>query len=163
MAGIEAAVANAKSLGAEAGQELKMAVSASLETSVKEVGGVAQLNVDAVALTMNDGIITSCVIDSLPAKVDFAADGQITFDLTAPVKTKSELGYDYGMVAYKVSELEWFEQVSNFCTYVTGKTPAQVAGIAVTETTAPVDADLASGCTIAIGGFQALIQKAAQE
>ena len=55
---------------------------------------------------------------------------------------------------------EWFEQVENFCAYITGKTFAEVAGIAVTETTAPADVDLATGTTIAIGGFQALIAKA---
>ena len=38
----------------------------------------------------------------------------------------------------------------------------EVAGIAVNESTKPVDADLASSVTIAIGGFQALIAKAAQ-
>lgn len=162
VAGIEAAVANAKTLGAEAGQELKMAVSASLETSVKEVGGVAQLNVDAVALTMLGDVITSCTIDSLQAAVEFDGTGTVTTDLSAAPKTKMQLGFDYGMVAYNASKigLEWFEQVENFCAYVCGKTGAEVAGIAVTETTAPSDVDLAAECSIAIGGFQALIAKA---
>ncbi len=161
-AGIEAAAANAKSLGAEAGQELKMAVSASLETSVKEVGGMAQLNVDAVALTMKDDVITSCTIDSMQAAVEFDGTGTVTTDLTVAPKTKMQLGFDYGMVAYNASKigLEWFQQVENFCAYVSGKTAAEVAGIAVTETTAPSDVDLAAECSIAIGGFQALIAKA---
>ena len=46
--------------------------------------------------------------------------------------------------------------------YVTGKTADEVSGIAVDESTHPTDADLASSVTIAIGGFQALIAKAAQ-
>ena len=37
-----------------------------------------------------------------------------------------------------------------------------VAGIAVDEKTAPTDADLSATVTIAVGGFQALIAKAAQ-
>lgn len=162
VAGIEAAAANAKSIGAEAGQELKLAVTASLETSAKEAGGMAQLNVDAVALTLLGDVITSCTIDSLQAVVDFDGTGTITTDLTAAPKTKNEKGFDYGMVAYNASKigLEWFEQVVNFCAYVSGKTAAEVAAIAVNEENKPADVDLAAECSIAIGDFQALIAKA---
>ena len=161
--GIEAAVANAKALGAESGQELKLAVSATLETSAKEAGGMAQLNLDAVAMTMENGVITSCTIDSLQAPVEFDGTGTITTDLSAAPRTKQQLGFDYGMVAYNASKIgkEWFEQVDAFCAYVSGKTPAEVAGIAVTESNTSADVDLAAKCSIQISGFQALIAKAA--
>ena len=160
--GIEAAVANAKALGAEAGHELKMAVTATLETSVKEAGGMAQLNLDAVALTVADGVITSCTIDSLQAPVEFDGTGIITTDLNAAPRTKQQLGFDYGMVAYNASKigLEWFQQVDNFCAYVSGKTPAEVAGIHVNEEKKPADVDLAAECSIKITDFQKLIAKA---
>ena len=57
---------------------------------------------------------------------------------------------------------EWNEQAAAFAAYVTGKTAEEVSGIAVGERTQPTDADLASSVTIAIGGFQELIAKAAQ-
>ena len=162
VAGIEAAVANAKSIGAEAGHELKLAVNASLETSAKEVGGMAQLNVDAVALTLKGDVITSCTIDSLQAVVEFDGTGAITNDLSVAPLTKMQKGFDYGMVAYNASKigLEWFQQVENFCAYVCGKTGAEVATIAVNEETKPSDVDLSTECSIAIGGFQALIAEA---
>ena len=157
--GIEVAIANAKDLGAQTGDELKLAVTAKLDAK----DGLAQLDLDAVALTLDGEIITSCAIDSLQAKVEYDATGAITTDVTAAPKTKTQLGYDYGMVAYKASPIgkEWFEQVENFCAYITGKTVSAVAEIAVTETTAPADVDLATGTTIAIGGFQNLVAKAA--
>lgn len=162
VSGIEAAVNNAKSLGAEAGHELKLAVISTLDASAgEEAGGSAQLNVDAVALTVSGETITSCYIDSLQAKVEFDGSGAIIGDLSAP-RTKHELGYDYNMVNYGVSTMEWFQQVENFCAYVSGKTPAEVAGIKVTESGAPADVDLATGTTIAIGSFQKLIAKATQ-
>ena len=65
------------------------------------------------------------------------------------------------MKAYAGSTYEWNEQAASFAAYVTGKTAADVAGIAVNEKTAPTDTDLAATVTIAVGGFQALIQKAA--
>ena len=124
-------------------------------------------NVDGYALktvTVDDnGVIQSCVIDSIPASVNFDATGAITTDLSAGVKTKNELGENYGMVAWGGAIAEWNEQAAAFASYVTGKTAAEVAGIAVTESTKPADgSDLASSVTIAIGGFQALIAKAMQ-
>ena len=147
---IEKAVANAKHLGASAGDELKLAS----VNALKEGG----LNCDAVALTMKDGVITSCYLDSVQAALKVAEDGTVSAGNTM---TKNELGYDYNMITYGGAKFEWFEQAEGFAAYVTGKTPAEISGIAVDESTYPTDADLTASCTIAIGGFQALIAKAA--
>ena len=158
---MEEAVANAKELGAASGDELKLAVTATLTSAEAEVGGTAELVLDAAALTLAGETVTSATIDSLQAKVAFDAAGAITSDLTA--KTKNQLGFDYGMVAYKASGIgkEWFEQTAYFCEYITGKTLTEIATISVDEGTKPADVDLATGCTIAIGGFQGLIAKVA--
>ena len=126
-----------------------------------ENAGNAQLDADTVALTLDGDTITSCVIDSLQAKGACDATGAITADTTAPVLTKNELGENYNMVAWGQAIAEWDVQAASFCQYVTGKTVADVAGIAVDEGTKPTDADLNTSVTIAIGGFQALIAKAA--
>jgi hypothetical protein len=165
VAAIEAAVANAQHLGAQAGDQLKVAVLAGLTDSKSadaENAGNAQLNVDVAAITMNGETITSCAIDSVQAKVTFDAAGVITSDVAAPVQTKNQLGEAYGMKAWAGAKYEWNEQAANFAAYVTGKTAAQVAGIAIDEGTKPTDADLSASVTIAIGGFQALIAKACQ-
>ncbi len=156
---IEAAVNNAKHLGAQAGDELVLATLNSVSGSA---AGNAQLDADITVLTKKDGKITSCYIDSVQAKIAFDATGTITTDLSSGVKTKNELGESYGMVAWGGAIAEWKDQAAAFAGYVTGKTAAEVAGIAVTETTKPADADLSSSVTIAIGGFQALIAKAMQ-
>ena len=161
---IEAAVANAQHLGAQSGDVLKLASINGIDGSASagEKDGFTQLDATVTALTMNGETITSCAIDSVQAKVSFDTTGTITTDLTAPVQTKNELGENYGMVAWGGATAEWNEQAASFASYVTGKTPAEVSGIAVDERTAPTDADLASSVTIAIAGFQALIAKAAQ-
>ena len=160
---IEAAVANAKHLGATAGDELRMVAIPSIASSnsaTTSKAGLAQLDVDVTALTVKDGKITSCYIDSVQAKVTFDANGEISSDIATPVQTKNELGENYGMVAWGGAKYEWNVQAANFAAYVTGKTAAEVAGIAVNEGTKPTDADLSASVTIAIGGFQALIAKA---
>jgi len=160
---IEAAVNKATHVGAQATDTLRLAVKNSLGSSksaTAEKEGVAQLDCTVTALTVNDaGVITGCVIDAVQAKVSFDTTGKISTDLTAAVKTKNELGKDYGMVAWGGAKFEWNEQAASFAKYVTGKTAAQVAGIAVTEGK-PSDADLSATVTIAIGDFQELIAKA---
>ena len=163
---IEAAVNNAQYLGAQSGDELVLATVPSVGSSVScvdEADGTAQLDADIVVLTRKDGVITSCYIDALQAKIAFNTAGAVTTDLTAPVQTKNQLGENYGMVAWGGAIAEWNEQAASFAQYITGKTADQVAGIAINESTKPADgSDLASSVTISIGGFQALIAKAMQ-
>lgn len=163
--GIIAAAENAQHLGAQAGDELRLASTSSVGKSAAataEAAGNAQLDTTVTALTVRDGVITSCYIDAVQAKVGFDTTGTVTSDITAPVATKNELGEAYGMVAWGGAIAEWDAQAASFASYITGKTAAEVAGIAITETTAPAEADLASSVTISIGGFLALIAKAMQ-
>lgn len=159
---IEAAVGNAAHIGASSGDELRLAIINTLGSSksaTAEKDGTAQLDCDVTALTVKDGVITSCYIDALQAKVSFNASGAITSDVSAPLQTKNQLGENYGMVAWGGAIAEWDEQAASFAAYVTGKTAEEVSGIAVSEGK-PSDTDLSSSVTIAIGGFQALIAKA---
>ena len=159
---IEAAAADAQHLGAQSGDELVLTTINSLGSSANasaEGDGTAQLDVNVAAVSTKDGVITSCVFDAVQAKVTFDVTGTITADLTAPIQTKNELGENYGMVAWGGAIAEWNEQAASFAEYITGKTAADVAGIAVAEGK-PTDADLTSSVTIKIGGFQGLIAKA---
>lgn len=156
---IEKAVGNARYLGAQGGDTLKLA---SVNSLADSTDGTIQLNSDVTAVTLNGDIITSCYIDALQAKITVDENGAITSDADAAIRTKNELGEDYGMKAYAGASYEWNEQAANFAAYVTGKTADQVMGIAVDEAAKPADADLDSSVTISIGGFQKLICKAVQ-
>lgn len=163
---IEEAVNQAQHLGAQKGDTLHMATSSKLDSSVsvdeENEEGTAQMDTDIAVLTMKDGVITSCYLDGVQPKVKFNAEGTITSDLEAPVQTKNQLGENYGMKMYAGSAYEWNEQAAAFAEYATGKTIEEVNGIAVNEKTAPTEADLASTVTIAVGGFQSVIEKAAK-
>ena len=162
---VEAAVNNAQHLGAEAGDVLKLASVNGTDSSTAATAdkdGNAQLDCTVTAMTMNGDVITSCAINAVQAKVAFGTAGELKSDVTAPVQTKNELGENYGMVAWGGAIAEWDAQAASFAAYVTGKTEAEVSGIAVDESTKPTDADLLASVTIKIGDFQALIAKAAQ-
>ena len=157
------AVNNAKHLGAKSTDELHLAANVSLKSSkdaTATANGLAQCDVDVIALTENEGYITSCALDSVQAKVQFDATGTIKSDLTAKVETKQELGDRYNMVQYGGAKYEWYVQTNSFCKYVTGKTSAEVQGISVDESTYPTDPDLPTSVTIAIGGYKALVAEA---
>lgn len=161
---VEKAVANAQNLGAKAGDELRLAVSpafASCAAATAEKAGNAELDVDACALTVNGGVITSCLIDSVQAKVAFDAQGQINKAVEGDFLTKNELKENYNMKTWGQAKFEWYEQAASFSKYVTNKTFEQVKNIAIDAGTKPTEADLASTVTIAIGGFQGLIAEVA--
>lgn len=161
---IERAVNAAVHLGAQGEDEMRLVTLNKLSSSTNATAdseGCVQLDSDVAVITSKDGVITSCIIDSMQAKVAFDSTGTITTDMTKEFLSKNELGDGYGMVAWGGAMAEWDAQAASFASYVTGKTAAEVAGIAVTESTKPADgSDLASSVTIAIGGFQALIAKA---
>ena len=107
-------------------------------------------------------MVTSCYIDSVQAKVNFDQNGVISTNLEEEIKTKNQLGADYGMVAWGGAIAEWDAQAAAFAAYVTGKNAEEIGGISIDEKTVPTEADLSTSVTISIGGFQELLHKALQ-
>ncbi len=162
--GIEAAAGNASHMGASKGDRLSLASETSMSKSkdVSDQDGLAQSYATIAAVTFHGDTISSCYIDAVQANVNFDAAGKITTDLTAVPQTKNELGDDYGMKKASSIGKEWNEQAAAFCAYVTGKTAAEVKGLAVDESGKAADADLSASVTVGIGEFQTLIEKAAR-
>lgn len=163
-AAIEKAVNNAKDLGAKAGDKLGLGVTTNISKSADagEKDGVAQAYSNYSATTFDaDGKVTSCIIDASQSDVNFSKTGKITSDLKAPLRTKIELGADYGLVKASKIKKEWFEQTEALAKYAVGKTIDEIKGIAVNEEGVPSEAELTSSVTIHIGDYQTVIEKAA--
>ena len=123
--------------------------------------GLAEADSVLVAVTVDGaGKIVKCVIDSIQTKVNFSNTGKITTPLTTEVKTKNELGTEYGMKKASKLGKEWNEQAAALANYVVGKTVAEVKAIAVDDTKHPTGADLKSSVTMSIGDYIAGIEKA---
>lgn len=123
--------------------------------------GTAQTDIALVAVTVDeDGVIESCVIDGIQAKIGFNAAGQLTTDPATAFASKNELGDRYGMKQASSIGKEWYEQAAAMANYAVGKTVDQIKGIAVNEKGAPAQADLASSVTLYIGDFVAGIEDA---
>jgi len=156
VAAIEKAVANARHLGASAGDRLGLGLVTTVDKSkdAGEAEGVAQAYTNYAAVTFDDkGVITSCIIDASQTDIKFSKEGKITTNLSGEFKTKNELGDDYGMKKASIIGKEWYEQAAAFASYVVGKTVDQVKGIALTEGGEPSGADLKASVTISVGPF----------
>lgn len=126
----------------------------SSKDATADADGLAQINVTFTGVTLDaDGKIVKCVIDMSQAKITFDTTGKITSDLTAEVKTKNELGEDYGMKAQSGIGKEWNEQAAAFADYCVGKTAEEVGSIAVGEDGYATDADILAGTTVHVGNL----------
>lgn len=160
---IEKAVANAQDLGAAATDKLGLGVVTTMGKSANagEKEGLAQAYSTYIVVTKDaDGKVTSSIIDASQSNVKFDATGKITSDLAAALQTKNELGENYGMKGASAIGKEWNEQAAAFAQYVTGKTAAEVAGIAVDEAGHATGPDLTASVTIGITDLMAAFAKA---
>jgi len=164
VAAIEKAVGNAKDLGAKASDKLGLGVvttiSKSTEATADKAGLAQAYSTYTVTTFAADGKITSSIIDASQSDVNFSKDGKITSDLTAALKTKNELGAEYGMAKASAIKKEWNEQADAFAKYTVGKTAAEVKGVAVNAEGVPTAAELTSSVTIHVADFIAIIEKA---
>lgn len=165
IAGVQKAVANAQELGAKSGDTLGIATVTNIAKSTNataDAEGLAQVYSTYTAVTKDAaGKITSCIIDASQSNVNFDTTGKITTDLTVAPQTKDELKEGYGMKSASSIGKEWYEQAAAFAAYVTGKTVAEVQGIAVTEDGHAADADLIASVTVHVTDFINLVAKAA--
>ncbi len=101
--------------------------------------------------------------DVVQCKTAVTAAGKVT--VADAVQSKKELKEGYNMKPASAIGKEWYEQIAALEAYAVGKTPADVAGMKVTEvnghTNVPDIEDLKSSCTMSCGDFFDTLTKAA--
>lgn len=161
---VSSAASAASTENAATGVKTGLAVISSISnsTDVKDGKGLAQVDSTAVTVLVDkDGKILKCIIDQVQSKINFSDKGKLTTALDTIVKTKNELGAEYGLVKASSIKKEWNEQAAAFAAYVVGKTADEVKSIAVNSTEgAPTDKELSTSVTISVGGFMDAVQKA---
>ncbi len=171
VAALEKAVANAADSNATTNDKLNIAfvTSASNKDADEDAEGSVEINTTIVAAVVDaEGKVVVSKTDSVQGSFKFDAKGVATSDATAEIKTKGELGADYGMAAYGKKHdgsegkvLEWSEQAAAFDAALVGKTASEFAAFAGEDTYAVGDL-AAAGCTISVGDMIAAAEKAAK-
>jgi len=160
---VENAVANAKVLGAGVDDTLYMNCNAIVSSSSKAASadgdGNAQADVTVGAYTLDaSGVITSCYLDCVQAKIAVTAAGEIATAAGTAFDSKLVLDDAYDMRKASPIGAEWDEQANFLADYVVGKTIDEVKGIAIDDGGKPTDADITTGCTMNIAEIIAVIK-----
>ncbi len=151
---IEKAVASAADSKATANDTIKIAVSSkgSVTDATAEKEGLIQVDSTVVAAVTNaEGKVVVSSTDCFQAKFGFDVKGVATE--AAELKTKKELGKDYGMEAAAVDKngdgvaKEWDAQAADFDAALVGKTAAEISALAAEDGYGVADLQTA-GCTI---------------
>jgi len=130
-------------------------------SATADAGALAQADIVSAAVTLGaDGKILGVKIDSTQSKVNFDAKGQLTSDVNAEVKTKVDLGDQYGMKKASGIGKEWYEQIAALENWMVGKTIDEVMSMSVTAEGTTDEADLTSSVTIHVGDYLTAVQKA---
>lgn len=127
-------------------------------TEIKEDKGQAQEDTTIVAAAFDaDGKIVDVKIDVAQNKAGLNDDGTFKFALTDELKTKRDLGDEYGMKKASGIKKEWFEQADALEDAWTGKTVEEIVAMPKEEN---VYVDLESSVTIKVNGYEAALQNA---
>lgn len=161
---LEKAVKNAAASNATADDTLKLGIVTTPVGSAEadsENDGTNDIDTTVVAAVVDkDSKVVAMDTDVVSISVTFDASGASTTDTAAEIKTKKELGDDYGMVAYGDAKKEWYEQAAAFNTACKGLDAKGIAKF-VTE-----DSDIESlqsaGCTIDVSDMVKAAVKAAE-
>ena len=137
-----------------------------VDANNKEVLPVAQVDTTMSATAFDkDGKVVGVINDVAQTKVAYDADGKLTSDKEAELKTKKELKGDYGMVGASAIGKEWFEQQEAFEDWMVGKTIDEITGLKVKEANpthqnVPDVPELTSTVTITVESYLAAVKLA---
>lgn len=161
MAALDKAVANAADSTATAENNLKLALYAAdhgSKDATDEADGAQAYDVTISAIVTDAaGKVVVAKTDCASFEIKFNANGEAVKIENSEVKTKLELGKDYGMGGNQYAAdlngdgkvLEWNEQAAAFDKALVGKTAAEFAGLADEKGNGTGDLATA-GCTIGI-------------
>ena len=123
-----------------------------------EADGNAQTDTVIASVSLDSaGKIVAVKIDSVQSKIAFTAAGKLATDPATIVKSKKELGNDYGMKAKSGLGKEWFEEIAALEKWLTGKTLADVEGLKLTD---GIATDLSASVTITVTDYIEAVKKA---
>lgn len=150
--------------------ELKLGLGVVVEaaaTDYEEEDGAAELIVTAAAVLVNkDGKIVACALDTFDATAIVGVNGTVTAPTS--LKTKGELGTDYGMSTNPYAPdlngdekvLEWNEQAAAFVKLCIGKNSAGVMALVANDGYYGTEEVQNAGCTIGVNAFANAVKKA---
>ena len=131
-----------------------------------DADGKIQATVSVVSAAFDaNGKVLAATIDAVQPKGTFDATGALKFDPAGEVKTKNELGDDYGMRKNSAIGKEVNEQYAALASYMVGKNAKDLISMPTykrddSHTAVPDVEELKTTCTIDVGALLKAFEKA---
>lgn len=152
---IEKAAENAEKTDASEEDDIRLGVATTqtgCEDASDEADGVAAAESTFFAALVNsDGTLTDCRCDCVHAEIPFDENGEEELEDNAKLKSKRELGKNYGMSAGGAKK-EWYEQADAFEKQCIGKNYDEIAHLEKDDGYGTDELQRA-GCTIMVSEF----------
>lgn len=116
--------------------------------------------VAAAVLLDADGKLAGVTLDELELSVSADGTGKVT--TPTDTRTKRQKGKDYPLAEVSGLKKGWAEQADAFGSWLEGKTPDEVKKLKTDADGKPTDADLLSGCTIAVDRYRDAVVRACE-
>ncbi len=162
-AAIKKAYENAENSGSKRDDSLGLGIVSSVENSkdASQDTGAVQADITVTAVTYGEaGDVSASKIDEVRSIINFDNTGKITSDIASQLKTKNELGDDYGMKKASSIGKEWYEQALSLEKLLKGKTITDIKDIALDDSKKATASDIKAEVTIAIDKIKHAFTKA---
>ena len=107
-----------------------------------------------------DGKLAGVTLDELELSVSADSTGKVT--TPTDTRTKRQKGKDYPLAEVSGLKKGWAEQADAFGSWLEGKTPEEVKKLKTDADGKPTEADLLSGCTIAVDRYRDAVVRACE-
>jgi len=144
-------VAAESQVTADATLKIGMYTEQTIADATADKDGNNQVDVYGFAAAVDaDGKVIKGFSDCVQVAFGFDTTGKSKFDTTKEIKSKFELGSNYGMTA--IGKQEWYIQAAAFDNQCVGKTGAEIIGLMGNDGKG-VESVQTAGCTIYVSGF----------
>lgn len=145
----------------QAGQNAAYHTGLGILTEASDQERAGKIDTIAAAVLLDaEGRVADVMLD----EVEISVTGDSTGKVTMPTddRTKRQKGDDYPLAAVSSLKKGWAEQADAFGSWLEGKTPEEVRKLKTDADGKPTDADLLSGCTIAVERYRDAVVRACE-
>ena len=154
-------VSGSTSVGSSAAQSAAWRTGLGVLTETTGTDRAGNIHTVAAAVLLDaDGKLAGVTLDELELSVSADSTGKVT--TPTDTRTKRQKGKDYPLAEVSGLKKGWAEQADAFGSWLEGKTPDEVKKLKTDADGKPTDADLLSGCTIAVDRYRDAVFRACE-
>ena len=155
-------VSGSTSVGSSAAQSAAWRTGLGVLTETTGTDRAGNIHTVAAAVLLDaDGKLAGVTLDELELSVSADSTGKVT--TPTDTRTKRQKGKDYPLAEVSGLKKGWAEQADAFGSWLEGKTPDEVKKLKTDADGKPTEADLLSGCTIAVDRYRDAVVRACEQ